>query len=231
MILQLLTWQLKTSLNSNTIPTTTWMLMEIIKDPVLLKAVCDEVATVVTTDPETGKPTIDSQKVVALPLLNSIFTETLRLRINFNIIRDVKQPVMVDGYKIPRGSLLQAPMQVAHYSEAIWASDGHSAAEFWAERHIKTGDGERRVYSMAGSPASYFPFGGGANMCPGRHLAKFEILTTIALVVSRFDIELVGWANPDGSPSQRAAQGDLRFCGAGAMPPDREMKIRWSLRP
>ena len=43
-------------------PTTTWMLMEIINDHSLLEAVSDEVATV-TTDPETGKPTLDSLKV------------------------------------------------------------------------------------------------------------------------------------------------------------------------
>lgn len=204
--------------------------MEIIKDPSLLQAVRDEVATVTTTDPETGSPSIDSQKLVALPLLQSIFTETLRLRINFNIIRDVKQPIKLDGHTIPRGSLLQAPMQVAHYSEAVWGAKNHPASDFWAERHIRTGDGSRRVYSMAGSSAFHFPFGGGVNMCPGRHLAKFEILTTIALVVSRFDIELVGWTNPDGSPSHRAAEGDVRFCGAGAMPPDRNMKIRWRRR-
>lgn len=204
--------------------------MEIIKDPSLLQAVRDEVAMVTSTDPETGSPSIDSRKLAALPLLQSIFTETLRLRINFNIIRDVKQPITLDGHTIPRGSLLQAPMQVAHYNEAVWGATGHPAAHFWAERHVRTGDGSRRVYSMAGSSTSYFPFGGGANMCPGRHLAKFEILTTIALVVSRFDIELVGWINPDGSPSHRAAECDIRFCGAGAMPPDREMKIRWMRR-
>lgn len=34
--------------------------MESIKDPVLLQAVQDEVATVTTTDPETGSPSIDS---------------------------------------------------------------------------------------------------------------------------------------------------------------------------
>lgn len=204
--------------------------MEIIKDPSLLQAVRDEVATVTTTDPETGSPSIDSQKLVALPLLQSIFTETLRLRINFNIMRDVKQPTRLDGHTIPRGSLLQAPMQVAHYNEAVWGAAKHPASDFWAERHVRTGDGGRRVYSMAGGPASYFPFGGGANTCPGRHLAKFEILTTIALVVSRFDIELVGWTNTDGSPSHRAAEGDVHFCGAGAMPPDREMKIRWRRR-
>jgi cytochrome P450 len=151
------------------------MLMEIIKDPFLLRAARNEVATVTTTDPETGKPAIDSQKVVALPLLQSIFTETLRLRINFNIMRDVKQPITLDGHRIPQGSLLQAPMQVAHYNEAVWDAEGHPAAEFWAERHIKPADGSgRRVYSMAGSPTSYSPFGGGANMCPGRHLANLE---------------------------------------------------------
>lgn len=204
--------------------------MEVIKDPSLLQAVRDEVTTVTTTDPETGSPSIDSQKLVALPLLQSIFTETLRLRINFNIIRDVKQSIKLDGHTIPRGSLLQAPMQVAHYNEAVWGTPNHPASDFWAERHVRIGDGNRRVYSMAGGTASYFPFGGSANICPGRHLAKFEILTTIALVVSRFDIELVGWTNADGSPSHRAAESDIRFCGAGAMPPDREMKIRWRRR-
>lgn len=204
--------------------------MEIIKDPSLLQAVRDEVATVTSIDPEMGTPSIDSQKLVALPLLQSIFTETLRLRINFNIMRDVKQPITLDGHTIPKGSLLQAPMRVAHYKEAVWGTDGHPATDFWAERHVRTGDGGRRMYSMAGSPASYFPFGGGANMCPGRHLAKSEILMTIALAVSRFDIEVVGWTTRDGSPSHRAAEGDIRFCGAGAMPPDREMKIRWRRR-
>lgn len=218
------------SLNSNSIPTTTWMLMEIIRDPSLLQAVRDEVATVTTMHPETGSLGIDSQKLVSLPLLQSIFTETLRLRINFNIMRDVKQPITLDGHTIPQGSLLQAPMQVAHYNEAVWGAADHPASDFWAERHVRTGDGGRRVYSMAGSPTSYFPFGGGANLCPGRHLAKSEILMTIALVVSCFDIELVGWTNADGSASQRAAEGDVRFCGAGAMPPDREMEIRWRRR-
>lgn len=206
------------------------MLLEIIKDRSLLQAVRDEVSTVTSTDLWTGKASIDSQKLVMLPLLQSIYAETLRLRINFNIMRDVKQPITLDGYAIPPGSLLQAPMQVAHYDEAIWGAAGHPASDFWAERYIKTVNGSRRVYSMAGSPASYFPFGGGANICPGRHLAKFEILTTIALVVSRFDIELVGWTNRDGSPSHRAAEGDIRFCGAGAMPPDREMTIKWRRR-
>ncbi|KAF7535251.1 hypothetical protein G7054_g5558 [Neopestalotiopsis clavispora] len=224
------------ALNSNSIPTTVWMLMEIIKDPTLLEAVREELKSVVSGDTTTGQ--LDSQKLVALPLLQSIWTETLRLRINFNIVRDVKEPVTLEGTTIPKDSLLQVPMMVAHHDEVTWGAAGHPATEFWAERHIKytekldeqSGKTQRkRKYVMAGHPASYFPFGGGANICPGRQLAKFEIFTTIALVLLRFGIELVGWKNPDGSPSKRAAESDMRYCGAGAMPPDRDMKIK--LRP
>lgn len=206
--------------------------MEILKDPSLLQAVRDEVATVIQAGSDGGKLTIDHQKLVALPLLQSIFTETLRLRVNFNIMRDVKQPTTLDGRSIPQGVMLQAPMQVAHFNEKVWnAAGGHPADHFWAERHIKwTEKGTKRVYSMAGSPASYFPFGGGANICPGRRLAKVEIFTTIALIVSRFDIELVGWNDLNGSPSARAARSDIRFSGAGAMPPDKDMMIRWKPR-
>lgn len=72
--------------------------------------------------------------------------------------------------------------------------------------------------------------GGGQQICPGRHFSKHEILTTIALLVSKFDIEPVGWTKLDGSPSDRPAQNDGRFSGSGAMPPDRDLKIRWKRR-
>lgn len=212
--------------------------MEIIKDPTLLEAVREELKSVVSKDPRTGQlRLIDSQKLVALPLLQSIWTETLRLRINFNIVRDVKEPVTLGGMTIPKDSLLQVPMMVAHYDEATWGAAEHPASVFWAERHIRYTEKvdeqgqtlRERKYAMAGQPSSHFPFGGGANICPGRQLAKFEIFATIALVLLRFDIELVEWTYPDGSPSMRAAESDMRYCGAGAMPPDRDMKIK--LRP
>ncbi|KAL1860704.1 hypothetical protein Daus18300_009047 [Diaporthe australafricana] len=223
------------ALNSNSIPTTIWMLMEIIKDPSLLQALREEVETAMVTDPDTGKRTLDGQKIVTLPLLQSIFTETLRLRISFNIMRDVKQPVTIDGHTIAQGSLLQAPMQVAHCNEAVWGVAGHPAAEFWAERHIKYVDdtsasgqsSRKRMYATAGTPTAYFPFGGGVNICPGRQYAKAEILTTIGLMISQVDIEPVCWTELDGSPSNRAAKADPRYCGSDAMPPDRDMKIRW----
>ena len=68
--------------------------------------------------------------------------------------------------------------------------------------------------------------GGGGPICPGRHFAKYEILTMVGLVIDRFDVEFVGWKKMNGSPSDRPAQNDRRYCGAGAMPPDRDMVIQ-----
>ncbi|KAI0110918.1 putative cytochrome P450 [Nemania sp. FL0031] len=208
------------------IPTTMWMLMEIIRDPALLQSVREEVEAAKITDPATGNTTLDSQKLVSLPLLQSIWTETLRLRINFNITRDVKEPISIDGHTVPKGSMLQAPMMVSHYNET-WGTAEHPASEFWAERHIKHDSAGNRTYSLAGNNTSFFPFGGGANICPGRQFAKSEILTTVALVVTRLEVELQGWIATDGKASDRPAQSDLKYCGAGAMPPDRDMRVRW----
>jgi len=73
-----------------------WMIVEIAKDPSLFQTVREEVATTYVTDPENGSRTFDIQKLVTLPLLQSVFTETLRLHMNFNIIRHLKEPVTMD---------------------------------------------------------------------------------------------------------------------------------------
>jgi len=46
-------------------------------------------------------------------------------------------------------------------------------------------------------------------------------------MIARFDVEFVEWRMLNGGPSDRAAQDDAAYAGAVAMPPDREMKIRW----
>jgi hypothetical protein len=52
-------------------------------------------------------------------------------------------------------------------------------------------------------------------------------MAAIALIVVNFDIELLGYVNMDGSKSDRGPKDDPWYCGAAAMPPDRDLKIRW----
>lgn len=68
--------------------------------------------------------------------------------------------------------------------------------------------------------------GGGLSMCPGRFFAKREIILTIAMIVSRFDMEFVEWTKMDGSTSERPPQQDQKYFGAAAVPPDRDMTLR-----
>jgi cytochrome P450 len=143
------------------------MLMELSRDALLLKAVREEVAGAFVRDPITNMRTLNLQKVVALPLLQSVFTEILRLRVSMVIMRVVEKPMTIDGVNIAKGSLLHAYSHVAHTDEDTWGAPEHPADQFWAERHIryvevKDQAGQfrrRREFAMAASPGCFFPFG------------------------------------------------------------------------
>ncbi|KAH8203207.1 hypothetical protein TruAng_002612 [Truncatella angustata] len=221
--------------NSNSIPVAIWALSYLVQDPDLFQEVRKEVRDAETTDLSTGERTIDVGKLITAPLLQAVFSETLRLHMSFNVLREVKDSVSMDGHTLHKGVLLQAPMQVAHYDD-LWAVDGHPANEFWPGRHIKykdetdeTGSISRvKTFSLGGRPSHYFPFGGGISICPGRQFAKHEMLATLGLIISKFDLESAEWTNlDDGSTSDRPGVNDQRFAGGGAMPPDRDMKVRW----
>ncbi|KAK1966434.1 cytochrome P450 [Colletotrichum sublineola] len=222
-------------INSNSIPQAAWAVMEVVKDPSLFKAVREEVQEALIMDPGTNQPTFDMPKLVTLPLLQSVFAETLRMHVSINITREVLEPMEIDGYFLEKGSLVQAPTQIGHLNEEVWGVEGHPASEFWAERHIRhtekvDEDGtmkKTKEFSMAGRPSDFFPFGGGVSMCPGRFFAKQEIMLAVAMIVTRFDVEFEDWVKFDGSSSDRPAINDKAYIGAGAVPPDRDMKVRW----
>ena len=133
-------------------------MMELAQDPELLKAVREEVETAYVTDHTTGRRALDLQKTIGLPLLQSIYTETLRLHMSINVARMVLEPIEIEGYELGAGTLLQAPTTIAHTEEDIWSVDGHPASQFWARRHLKEVDGTQQ-FATAGRPSSFFPFG------------------------------------------------------------------------
>ncbi|KAK3318886.1 cytochrome P450 [Apodospora peruviana] len=212
--------------NANSIPIATWMVMELIKDPATFQSVREEVETALINDPDdpSGKSRIiDTQKMLALPVLQFIYTEALRLHMSTNITREVTSPTVIESHTLEKGAVLQAPLEIVHYDEEIWGADGHPASEFWAERHIKYVDEESaddktgspkkaKQFSIAGRTHEPVPYGGGVSTCPGRFFA---------MLVSRFDVEFVEWTQLDGSPIMPG------FVGGAGVPPDRDMKIRW----
>lgn len=151
-------------MNVNIVPTCAWAVIEMARDPELLRAIRTEAETAYTTDARTGQRVLDLRRVVALPVLQSFYTEILRMHVSINISRTLTQPVAVAGYTLPTGSIVQAPTWIAHYADAVWAVDGHPASEFWAWRHVTYVDDKESGkpiprFEMRGCPTDFFPFG------------------------------------------------------------------------
>ncbi|KAH8594147.1 hypothetical protein B0O99DRAFT_688170 [Bisporella sp. PMI_857] len=127
---------------------------------------------------------------------------------------------------------------MAHRDEAVWGtmtilrrSSGLLAISNILILLVKLGiPPVSAQFCMKGRPSSFFPYGGGHVMCPGRHFAKQEILLTLAILITKFDMEFLDWTTMDGKKSDKPAHDDGRYAGIIAMPPDREMKIRWKKR-
>jgi len=153
--------------NSNSIPVVGWCLFEVIKQPRLLRRLREEVAAALVTDPGTGERSFDVQQLLSLPLLQSLYIESMRLHVSLWIMRDVVGPVTVDGFELEKGSVLQAATDIAHRDEEVWGTPEHPATEFWPERHIKyveSVDKSGKVttkpeFSMAANASHFFPYG------------------------------------------------------------------------
>lgn len=126
--------------------------------------------------------------------------------------------------------------------------DRHPPTEFWAERFLEyPGDGtsgpiRRPDVATAGKDAQetektveddkeakvvtagigghWYPYGGGAKMCPGRFFAKQEMMVAVAIMLNEFEIE------PVDAVEARKAVPDMRVFLVGALPPDRKIAMR-----
>lgn len=148
--------------NANSVPMSTWALMEIVKDSELYRAVREECLAASTADPVSGKRNFDAQKLISSPILQSVYIEILRLHVSINVTREVTQSITLDGYLLTPGSLIQAPSQIGAYNEAVWGTEEHPASEFWGWRNLKYVDGKPE-FTMAGKTSSFFPFGKNLN--------------------------------------------------------------------
>ncbi|KAF3059927.1 Cholesterol 7-alpha-monooxygenase [Daldinia childiae] len=225
-------------INGNSVPSVTWAIMESLQRPGLLQDLQVEAQKAITVDANTGERHINTQKLLASPLFQAIFQETLRMHTSFMLTREAREPISIGGYRIEKGSLIQAPTDVAHYEEAVWAINGHPASEFWPGRHIRLVEGKdesgnptmQPEFFAKARPSSFFPFGGGNVVCPGRHFARQQIIMGLAIIVSKFDIEFIEWTTLDGKKSDRPPRNSKDFAGTVSTPPDRDMKIRWKRR-
>ncbi|KAF5562993.1 cytochrome P450 monooxygenase 3A7 [Fusarium phyllophilum] len=201
------------SINSNAIPMTSWIIIEILRRPEIFKRIQEEAATVF--DKNTKQ--VDIVALKKLPLLNSVYFECLRLRSSVFVVRKLRNSIELDGYTLKEGNLVLAPSYLAHNAPEVWSSTTHPPEEFWPERFIKKGN-------SGISAGNYFPYGGGAAMCPGRNYAKQEILSAVVLFFAHFEIEPLQFVDRDGKTSDRGPEVGNEARGVARV--DRDLLVR-----
>ncbi|KAL8791767.1 MAG: hypothetical protein Q9195_005643 [Heterodermia aff. obscurata] len=118
------------------------------------------------------------------PLLEAVFFEVLRLKSSSISMRKVIGPTTIGGKVLRPGYRVLVPFRQLNLNKDVFGED---ATEFNPERFL--------LHKELSNSASFRPFGGGANYCPGRFIARQEVVVFIALVLYRFDIN---WAQQPG---------------------------------
>ncbi|KJZ70912.1 hypothetical protein HIM_09705 [Hirsutella minnesotensis 3608] len=218
---------------SNLIASIFWMVLESIRDPKLHSQMLDEISSCGRAQGHS----FDMAKLKEKPLIQSTYAEVLRLYVATATSRIAEyEDINVAGYAIPKDSYLVMYSRTMALHQQAWEQAGRVLRkpldEFDAERFLVdpgwtrprdnykvgplapstgTSSSERR-FTMDGLLGVWIPYGGGDHICPGRHLAKHQMMLTTALLLSRFEFDL-------DDNSTRRVKPDMKFAPFGALPP------------
>lgn len=211
---------------ANTVPAIGWMLLEILQRPDLLLRVREEVAPYISRDPsDPSQMVVDIPNLCSRPLIQSIYAEVLRFRSGTVINRvPTSSDFHIGGWHFRKGEQIIVSNYNTGRNQSVWNQgtfeDPHPVDEFWPERFIVYPDdpnsgpvlqqeakkgqdstNSKPTFCLNGTAGSWIPYGGGTRMCPGRHFAKEEMIVTMAMFLTAFDIQLLtdnnSWIQPD----------------------------------
>lgn len=155
------------------------MLAFILQSPSLHQAIGDEIAPAWLSTGTLASEHVDKHS----PRLEAVFLEVLRLMNSPSTARTVISDTVVGGKQLRAGAKVMVPYRQLHLNQSIF---GSTAASFDADRF-------QRDETLARS-SSYRPFGGGLTLCPGRFIARSEVLMFVASVLWRFDVKVLKWS-------------------------------------
>lgn len=95
----------------------------------------------------------------------------------------------IEGFSIPRGSLVFLSPYVTHRHPELWPDPERFSPQRFAPEQAARLD-----------RYAYFPFGGGPRLCIGAPFANLEMLIVLASIVQRFSLRLAPGARVDAEP-------------------------------
>ncbi|XP_058736876.1 cytochrome P450 714C2-like [Vicia villosa] len=125
-----------------------------------------------------GNGNLDASMLKSMKTLTMVIQETLRLYCPAVFLtRTALQDVKIKGIKVPKGMNMQIPISILLQDIDIW---GPNAREFNPDRFANGVLGSCKI------PQAYMPFGIGARVCPGQHLAMIELKVVLSLILLKF---------------------------------------------
>lgn len=222
--------------NANILPAIFWFIFHSLTDSGLEKQVISEILPCLKIQGEQiGKPQKQSLDIAELskrPLLQSIYAEVLRLynAIAFTRVSD-DQDFDLEGHIIKAGTPIVLFSRPSAMNEECWIQAGRAPmvplSKFHAERFLVASENQKPSqdslgnlsFSLRGLAGVWTPYGGGHWLCPGRHFAKNEMFATVALLFSRYEIQILGDNNHEVEP-------DMWWFPVGGLPPNRKVPFR-----
>ncbi|XP_053106559.1 25-hydroxycholesterol 7-alpha-hydroxylase isoform X2 [Hemicordylus capensis] len=212
----------------NTIPAIFWTTYYLLRHPEALAVVRDEIDHLLqSTGQETGlgySIRLTREQLDNLVYLESALNESLRLCSSSMNIRIAKEDFAfkLEGNQevsLRKGDFIVIYPPILHMDPEVY----EDPKKYKFDRYVENGKKKTTFYKQ-GKKLKYFlmPFGSGSSICPGRFFAMIEIKQFLVLLLTYFDIEVVG---------EKEVGHDKSRLGLGILLPDSDIDFRYRLRP
>ncbi|KAF9891044.1 hypothetical protein FE257_004979 [Aspergillus nanangensis] len=196
-----LTFQMLLAIGGNPPRAAFWLLSHILYDKTLLDQLRAECAT--AFDKGANEQPDISVLLDQCPKLNAAFQETLRLYTGIISMKRLVNDTTIGGYHLQRGADVLIPYRFVHLNPELWGTD------------CKTFNCQRFLHNPSFATANFYrPFGGGSSYCSGRNIARQIVLSFVATVITRYNVEVV-----NGIESQPFPKSDEEAFTFGLLPP------------
>jgi cytochrome P450 len=163
----------------------TWVFYLLCKNPSVAQRMQDEIAEVL------GGQSPEADDIPKLTYVNQVFSESLRIYPPTWIFVRVANgdDILPSGVQVQAATKIYLSQYISHRDPRWFPEPERFDPERFAVQEI-----EKRPRF------TYFPFGGGARVCIGEHLARMEAVMVLAMIVPRFRFELVQLNDPLPQP-------------------------------
>ncbi|MDP3278890.1 MAG: cytochrome P450 [Deltaproteobacteria bacterium] len=122
-------------------------------------------------------PHADAEAIAALPYLDAVCSETLRLHpVVIDVVRGLEKPLTIGNMVVPAGFAVSVSIATIHEDPTLYPDPKGFVPERFLQRKF--------------SPFEFLPFGGGHRRCVGAAFAMYEMKQVLAELIRRHTFEL-----------------------------------------